>query len=174
MCSNFRDSDIVIGALNSNMNVLRRYISTISYFYDQAQFCLKLPVPLPRWQYLFLITNSNQVFIWHFGASALILAAIVFFLYSGNGEKKMISFATSILWVLASVMAVSLPLENISLKYILVRFGIISTFFMNNAVFFNILLKPCYSSKFGTVGEVLSSDFQFITTMRNMVDSISL
>lgn len=135
-------------------------------------FCLKLPKPFPRWQYLFLITDPDSVYIWYLGILLLSLSSIIYF-FSAEIEETIIKktdYITINFWALGALMSLPMPyskyIKRSSLR-IFVGFGLLCSISLNVTYcteFFNILLKPRYPPKLYSISDVLSQNHQLIST----------
>lgn len=59
----FRESDVLIGALDENLLSNQHFIATTSYYQDELTWCVQKSRPIPIWINFFRMTNSPPVWI---------------------------------------------------------------------------------------------------------------
>lgn len=161
------DSDIIVGALYSNLNVSAGFRSSYPYLYDRLGYCLKLPDAVPRWQYLFIITDPNSTELWYFGLACIVLTVLLFFLLNGF-EKRKVDFHSAFVLVFGVILGASVTFLKYVRKFssqvlacvmLYCLFVLIATY---NGFFFNILLRPRYFPRMATIQDLIKNDFKMI------------
>lgn len=173
------DSDILIGGLNANLQYSKNYIPLISHLWDDKIVCFKNPEHLPRWLYLFLVTDRNSYNLWLYGAIIILIDAFLIFIYT-ELETKQINAFELLLFGFAIVMGLSVNINKyctrITSRFYLATllFEIFCIISVYNAMFFDILMHQKYPQRINTLNEAISLKYSFLSTVEIMVEFASL
>lgn len=175
----FSDSDIVIGGLNLYSNSSLFYRPSVPYLIERTGYCWKLPDPIPRWLYLFSLTESNSPFTWMIGVPITTIVCLLLFLFIGFEYRQFDLYSTAIYFG-GLVIGISVPftktVRNNSTRSFLF-FLLSATFFLTciySAFFLKLSISTRYYSRIGSVDEMVEKDFQMISTRQIFVSSISI
>lgn len=135
---------------------------------------MKYPEKFPRWQYLFMITDSNSSYIWFLLIISAPVGVVMFFLL-GEFEVHKIDIHLAFLLVHGSAFWIGVQYEKYARKNSTRLLALIMIFcqFFNisiyNAFFFNLTLMPKYHPKISTIDEIWMEEFKLISTNHILV-----
>lgn len=167
--SNFSATDLIFGGLSANIPFSADFVPLNAHLWDDITFCFNQPRPIPRWQYLFSVTDSNSSALWLYGMIALIIAIHLVYLFTGF-EKHTLDYANSVIYIFGALMNVSLPIRKIcqrDISKVLCALAIVAAFLVSvvyNAVFYQLLLNQRYEDSVKSINQIRGSRWEFFAT----------
>lgn len=146
----------------------------IPYLWDNIFICFKKPDHYPRWQYIFLVVDSNSLMLWLYGPIMLTSISIVFYL-SAEFEKNHMDIHTLMLMGIGGYTNVSVPFQKYCERttsrfissYMLVT--VMMDMLLYNTYFFDVLMNQRYPPKIKTLNESMHLNYSIISPWELLV-----
>lgn len=175
----FSNADIIIGGMNSFIIYSIDFEPLFPHIWNDVVLCFKNPKMLPRWQYVYLVFDSNSAgILWFYTTFTISLLILIIFCFSGL-EKKSMDIFFCFIYSAAVLLATPVKFQRYATRttsqiffsaFLCVSIVILAIY---TSLFMNLMLNPKYEHKIQTNNESIGLGYLIVSPLEELVRSTS-